>query len=63
MEADRFQELCAVGHGAQDFPAILEATKKVGATWIVVEQDNPSLGWSPLECAAKSREYLKSIEN
>ena len=56
-------EFRAVGYGAQDFPAILKATEQVGATWIVVEQDNPSLGWSPAECAAKSREYLKSIGN
>ena len=56
-------EFRAVGYGAQDFPSILKATEQVGATWIVVEQDNPSLGWSPLECAAKSREYLKSIGN
>lgn len=56
-------EFRAVGYGKQDFPAILKAAEKAGATWVVVEQDNPSLGWTPIECAAKSREYLKSIGN
>ena len=56
-------EFRAVGYGVQDFPAILKASEQAGATWVVVEQDNPSLGWTPVECAAKSREYLKSIGN
>ena len=56
-------EFRPVGYGKQDFPAILKAAEKAGATWVVVEQDNPSLGWTPVECAAKSREYLKSIGN
>ena len=54
-------ELRPVGSGKQDFPAILDAAEKAGATWVVVEQDNPSMGLTPLECAAKSRAYLKSI--
>ncbi len=56
-------EFRPVGSGKQDFPTILEAAKKAGATWVVVEQDQPSMGLTPMECAAKSREYLKSIGN
>ena len=56
-------EFRPVGYGKQDFPSILKAAEKAGAFWVVVEQDNPSLGLSPVECATKSREYLKSIGN
>lgn len=56
-------EFRPVGFGKQDFPAILEAAKKAGSEWVVVEQDNPSMGLTPAECAAKSRTYLKSIGN
>lgn len=50
-----------VGSGLQNFPAIIDAAKDAGAEWIVVEQDNPSMGLTPMECIEKSREYLKSI--
>ena len=50
-----------VGYGLQNIPAILEAAVDAGARWVVVEQDNPSMGLTPVECATKSREYLKSI--
>lgn len=49
------------GHGVQDFPPILEAAKKAGSKWIVVEQDRPCLGWDSLECVQKAIEYLKTI--
>ncbi len=54
-------ELRPVGSGKQDFPGILKAAEKAEVKWIVVEQDEPSMGLSPLECAAKSRTYLKTI--
>ncbi len=54
-------EFRPVGSGLQDFPPILEAAEKAGAQWVVVEQDNPSMGLTPMESIAKSREYLKSI--
>ena len=54
-------ELRPVGSGVQDFPAILEASKEVGAKWVVVEQDSPSMGKTPLECAEMSINYLKKI--
>jgi sugar phosphate isomerase/epimerase len=56
-------EFRPVGSGKQDFPAILKAAEKAGAEWVVVEQDQPSMGLTPMECATKSREYLKSIGN
>jgi len=54
-------ELRPVGSGVQDFPAILEAAKDAGTEWVIVEQDNPSMGLTPMECIKKSREYLRSI--
>ncbi len=54
-------EFRPVGYGKQDFPAILAAAKEAGAQWIVVEQDRPSMGLTPLECAQKSIDYLKTI--
>lgn len=54
-------EFRPVGSGLNDFPAILSAAAESGAEWVVVEQDKPSMGLTPLECAEKSRNYLKSI--
>lgn len=54
-------EFRPVGHGRQDFPAILEAAEYAGARWVVVEQDSPCLGKTPMECAKMSIDYLKSL--
>ena len=54
-------EFRPVGSGLNDFPAILAAAAEAGAEWVVVEQDKPSMGLTPLQCAEKSRSYLKSI--
>lgn len=54
-------EFRPVGSGKQDFPAILAASKEVGARWVVVEQDMPSMGKTPMECAEMSINYLKSL--
>ncbi|MBO5214171.1 MAG: sugar phosphate isomerase/epimerase [Clostridia bacterium] len=50
-----------VGHGVQDIPGILKAAEESGVEWIVVEQDQPSLEKTPLECAKMSIDYLKTI--
>ncbi len=54
-------EFRPVGSGVQDFESILAASKQVGARWVVVEQDNPSMGKSSLECAEISINYLNSL--
>ena len=53
-------EFRPVGHGVQDFPAILTASAESGAEWVVVEQDL-SVGRTSLEAAKLSREYLRSL--
>ena len=55
-------EFRPVGKGNQDFPAILAAAKDAGAEWVVVEQDEPSMGLSRMECVKASIDYLKSFE-
>ena len=54
-------EFRPLGKGIQDIPAIIEASKAAGSKWFVVEQDQPSMGKNPLECAQMSIEYLKSL--
>ena len=54
-------EFRPVGYGVQDFPSILKASEEAGAQWVVVEQDQPSLNKTALECAQMSRDYLKEI--
>jgi len=55
-------EFRPVGYGVQDIPAIIDAAKAAGSKWLVVEQDQPSMGKTPLECAETSMEYLKSLK-
>ncbi len=55
-------EFRPVGSGRQDFRAILSAAKAAGADWVVVEQDDPSMGLSAMECIRSSIDYLKSFE-
>lgn len=57
------EEFCLrpVGSGKQDFPAILKACEESGTKWVVVEQDRPSMGLTPMECAKSSIDYLKSL--
>ena len=49
-----------VGHGKQDFPAILQASIESGAKYVVVEQDQ-SYETPCLEAAKMSRDYLKTL--
>ena len=59
-DASKF-ELRPVGYGKQDVAGIIKASEEAGAKWIVVEQDDPSMGKSPMECAQMSIEYIKSL--
>ncbi len=54
-------EFRPVGSGVQDMPAIIKAAEAAGAEWLVVEQDQPSMGLSPIECARKSIGYLRAL--
>lgn len=50
-----------VGYGCQDMPAILDASVKAGASWVVVEQDEPAKGDTRLKSVELSREYLRKL--
>ena len=47
-----------IGSGIQNWPAIIDACRRAGAQYLVVEQDE-SLDCSQLQAARISREYLK----
>jgi len=51
----------AVGYGVQDIKGIIKAAEKAGAGWLVVEQDMPSPGKTPVECAKDSLDFLNKI--
>lgn len=50
-----------IGYGVQDMPAILDASVNAGARWVVVEQDRPAQGDTPMNSVKLSREYLKTL--
>ena len=54
-------EFRPIGQGVQDIPAIVEASREAGAVWLVVEQDEPSAGKTPMQCAKESIKYLRSL--
>ena len=51
----------SLGEGIVDIPAVLAAAQEVGAKWVVVEQDVPTPGKTPIECAKESIEYLRGL--
>ena len=53
-------EFRPLGLGVQDIPSLLAASKDAGALWIVIEQDKPSMGKTPIECAEISIKNLRS---
>jgi sugar phosphate isomerase/epimerase len=53
-------ELRPVGYGVQNMPGILAASLRADAQYVVVEQDQ-SIGRTPFEAAALSRNYLKEL--
>lgn len=57
-KADGVFQLRHLGSGKQDFPAIVKAADEGGAQWYIVEQDEPNVGMTPMECAKASYEYL-----
>ncbi len=54
-------ELRPVGYGCQDWYSNIKAVEDSIAKWIIVEQDQPTIEKTPLESAAMSRAYLKTL--
>lgn len=54
-------EFRPLGKGLQDIPAIVKASIESGAKWLIVEQDEPSMGLDRMACAKVSMEYLAGV--
>ena len=54
-------EFRPLGYGVQDVKALMKAAKHAGSQWLIVEQDQPSMGKTPLECVAMSLETIQAI--
>ena len=54
-------EFRPLGYGVQDVPALMKAAKHAGSKWLIVEQDQPSMGKTALECVALSMETIQAI--
>lgn len=54
-------ELRPNGYGVQDFKAMIETAENTGVQWLIVEQDDPSMDKTELECAKLSIDYLKEV--
>lgn len=59
MSRDDSRTFAEVGSGSLDFPAILGACERIGARWVIVEQDEGQL--PPLESAAMSFNHLRTL--
>ena len=55
-------EFRPLGYGVQDVPAIVRAAKAADSQWLIVEQDQPSMGKTPMECVAMSMEFMKQMQ-
>ncbi len=55
-------EFRPAGHGLLDMPEVIKASIESGAEWLIVEQDRPSAGMTPMECAEKSVKFIKSCQ-
>lgn len=60
-EASPTFEFRPVGYGVQDFGSIIEAAEKCGVEWLIVEQDEPSMDKTRMECAEMSIKYLRNM--
>ena len=60
--SDAAFEFRPVGYGVQDIKEVLSACREARTEWVIVEQDDPSMEKTPLECAAMSADYLNSLE-
>ncbi len=48
-----------LGQGLQNMKSILEACEECGTEYVIVEQDEPTMGLTELESAKASRDYLR----
>ena len=52
----------SAGSGVVDIKGVIEAAKAADTEWLIVEQDDPEEGKTPMQCAEESAMYvLKNI--
>ena len=49
------------GYGMQNMPELIRASQEAGAEWVVVEQDQPDAGRTPMEDARLSLDFLRPL--
>ena len=54
-------EFRPVGYGRQEIPELVKAAEDAGSHWLIVEQDEPGMGFSCMRCAEMSVRYLRSF--
>lgn len=60
INEDRQQQMREVGEGNLNFPRIIDACRRAGTQWFIIEQDNCN-GQDPFECAERSLKNLKEL--
>ncbi len=55
-------EFRPIGYGVQDVASLVSTSEEVGSKWLIVEQDQPSLDKTPIECVEMSIKYLKEVQ-
>ena len=55
-------EFRPLGYGKQNVQAIVDAARDAGASWVIAEQDEPSMGKSRIECAEMSFKYMQTVK-
>lgn len=58
---DDIFEFRPLGLGVQNFSEIIKAAEDAGSKWLIVEQDQPTMEKTSLECAKISIDYLKTL--
>jgi sugar phosphate isomerase/epimerase len=60
INEERKQVMREVGEGNLNFPRVIEAARKAGTKWFIVEQDNCN-GMDPFECLTTSLRNAKAL--
>ena len=60
VNGDRKQQMREIGEGNLNFRGIVEAARKAGTKWFIIEQDNCN-GLDPFDCVERSLKNLKAL--
>ena len=60
VNGERKQVMREIGEGNLNFRGIIEAARKAGTKWFIIEQDNCN-GLDPFDCVERSLKNLKAL--